>query len=198
MENALIECLLERDHGEISSTLAFYILIDHQSSNDGNSTSIDPHDTDALFPPISQLVVPAQPKPKNKDDFEATGHHAHPGDLVIPATPKTAGHRAIRPNSGHMSTNIDIPSGPKQACRISTTHQNLSTLVLPSKPKCSNGGIDSVRSMPGPSNATLAPKMFNEAEDIAMDYMDVDPIPSRINPAGKCFTYCGHSIQFID
>ncbi|KIK72680.1 hypothetical protein PAXRUDRAFT_21702, partial [Paxillus rubicundulus Ve08.2h10] len=68
---------------------------DQQSSGEG--TSIDLHATEPQFPPISQLVVPAQPKPTKNKDFETTGHHARPGKLVIPAAPKTAGNQAIRP-----------------------------------------------------------------------------------------------------
>ncbi|KIK74499.1 hypothetical protein PAXRUDRAFT_18256 [Paxillus rubicundulus Ve08.2h10] len=151
-----------------------------QSSGEG--TSIDPHATEPHFPPISQLVVPAQPKPRKNNDFEATGHHTRPGELVIPATPKTAVNQAIRTLPQHTSTQIDIPSRPKKVCRISTTRQSLSTLFLPSEPKASHSRLDSVQSMPGPSNPILAPNVFNEPEDIAMDHMDVDPSPSQINP----------------
>ncbi|KIK77818.1 hypothetical protein PAXRUDRAFT_17247 [Paxillus rubicundulus Ve08.2h10] len=146
----------------------------------GEGTSIDPHATEPQFLPISQLVVPAQPKPRKNKDFKATQHHAHPGELVIPAAPKTAVNQAIRPPPQHTSTQIDIPSGPRKAHRISTTHQSLSTHFLPSEPK--DSCLNSVQSMPGPSNPILAPDVFNEPEDIAMDYMDVGPSPSQINP----------------
>ncbi|KAF8833714.1 hypothetical protein BDN67DRAFT_985840 [Paxillus ammoniavirescens] len=152
-----------------------------QSSGEG--TSIDPHATEPHFLPISQLVVPAQLKPRKNKDFKATRHRARPGELVIPAAPKTAGHQAIRPPPQHISTQIDIPSGPKKAHRISTTRQNLLTLLLPSEPKASHSHINSLQSTPGPSNPISAPDVFNEPEDITMDYMDVDPSPSQINPS---------------
>ncbi|KIK72003.1 hypothetical protein PAXRUDRAFT_120163, partial [Paxillus rubicundulus Ve08.2h10] len=117
---------------------------DQQSSGEG--TSINPHATEPQFPPISQLIVPAQPKPTKKKDFEATGHHARPGKLVIPAAPKTAGNQAIRPLPQRTSAQINIPSGPKKARRISTTRQNLSALLLPSEPKASHSRIDSLQS----------------------------------------------------
>ncbi|KIK75643.1 hypothetical protein PAXRUDRAFT_172159 [Paxillus rubicundulus Ve08.2h10] len=174
-----------------------------QSSGEG--TSINPHATEPHFPPISQLVIPAQPKPRKNKDFEATGHHTHPGELVIPVAPKTAGKQAahfptdsqttnaddikqclqIRPLPQHMSAQIDIPSRPKKTHRISTTCQSLSMLFLPSEPKASHSRLNSVQSTPGPSNPILAPNVFNKPEDITMDYMDVDPSPSQINPSGK-------------
>ncbi|KAF8835235.1 hypothetical protein BDN67DRAFT_984750 [Paxillus ammoniavirescens] len=64
---------------------------------------------------------------RTNKDFEAAGHHARPGELVIPAAPKAAGNQVIRP----------LPQSPD---------------------------------------------VFNEPEDITMDYMDVDPSPSQINP----------------
>ncbi|KIK73589.1 hypothetical protein PAXRUDRAFT_20694 [Paxillus rubicundulus Ve08.2h10] len=149
----------------------------------GEGTSLDPHATEHHFPPISQLVVPAQPKPRKNEDFEATRHHARPGELVIPVAPKTAVNQVIRPPPQHTSAQIDIPSGPQKAHRISTTRQSLSTLFLPSEPKASQSCLDSVQSVPGPSNPILAPDVFNKPEDIAMDYVDVDPSPSKINPA---------------
>ncbi|KAF8835189.1 hypothetical protein BDN67DRAFT_1015763 [Paxillus ammoniavirescens] len=149
----------------------------------GEGTSIDPHATEPHFPPISQLVIPAQPKPRKNKDFEATGHCARPGELIIPVAPKTAGNQVIRPPPQCMSAQIDIPSRPKKAPWISTTRQNLSTLLLPSEPKASHSCIDSLQSTPGPSNPILAPDVFNKPEDIAMDYMDVDPSPSQINPS---------------
>ncbi|KIK74005.1 hypothetical protein PAXRUDRAFT_20306 [Paxillus rubicundulus Ve08.2h10] len=94
----------------------------------GEGTSLNLHATEPHFPPISQLVVPAQPKPRKNKDFKATRHHARPGELVIPVAPKTA-------------------------------------------------------SAPGLSNPISAPDVFNKPEDIAMDYVDVDPSPSQINPA---------------
>ncbi|KIK72471.1 hypothetical protein PAXRUDRAFT_21948 [Paxillus rubicundulus Ve08.2h10] len=103
----------------------------------GEGTSLNPHATEPHFLPISQLVMPAHPKPRKNKDFEATRHHARPGELVIPGAPKTAVNQAIRPQ-------------PQP---------------------------------PGPSNPILGPDVFNEPEDIAMDYMDVDPSPSQINPA---------------
>ncbi|KIK71879.1 hypothetical protein PAXRUDRAFT_99983, partial [Paxillus rubicundulus Ve08.2h10] len=148
---------------------------DQPSSGEG--TSIDLHATEPQFLPISQLVVPAQPKPTKNKDFEATGHHTCPGKLVIPAAPKTAGNQVIRPPPQRTSAQIDIPSGPTKVCRISTTRQNLSALLLPSEPKASHSRIDSLQSTPGPSNPTSAPDVFNEPEDITMDYMDVDPSP---------------------
>ncbi|KIK75135.1 hypothetical protein PAXRUDRAFT_19247 [Paxillus rubicundulus Ve08.2h10] len=151
-----------------------------QSSGEG--TSIDLHATEPHFLPISQLIVPAQPKPRKNKDFEATGHHTRPGELVIPAVPKTTVNQAIRPPPQCMSTQIDIPSGPKKARRISTTRQNLSTFFLPSEPKASHSRLASVQSMPAPSNPISAPDVFNEPEDITMDYMDVDPSPLQINP----------------
>ncbi|KIK78048.1 hypothetical protein PAXRUDRAFT_165037 [Paxillus rubicundulus Ve08.2h10] len=149
----------------------------------GEGTSFDLHATEHHFLPISQLVVPAQPTPRKNKDFEATRHHACPGELVIPAAPKTTVNQVIRPPPQRMSAQIDIPSGPEKACRISTTHQSLSTLFLPSEPKASQSCLDSLQSVPGPSNPILAPDVFNEPEDIVMDYMDVDPSPSQINPA---------------
>ncbi|KIK77151.1 hypothetical protein PAXRUDRAFT_17688 [Paxillus rubicundulus Ve08.2h10] len=148
----------------------------------GEGTSLNLHATEPHFLPISQLVVPAQPKPRKNKDFEATQHHARPGELVIPAAPKTTVNQAIRPPPQHMSAQIDIPSGPKKASRISTTHQSLLTLFLPSEPKASHSCLDSVQSEPGPSNPILASDVFNEPEDITMDYVDVDPSPSQINP----------------
>ncbi|KIK74918.1 hypothetical protein PAXRUDRAFT_18243 [Paxillus rubicundulus Ve08.2h10] len=124
----------------------------------GEGTSLDLHATEHHFPPISQLVIPAQPKPRKNEDFEATRHHACPGELVIPAAPKTAVNQAA-------------------------TALILSTFFLPSEPKASHSCLDSVHSAPGPSNPILAPDVFNEPEDIAMDYVDVDPSPSQINPA---------------
>ncbi|KIK75147.1 hypothetical protein PAXRUDRAFT_19232 [Paxillus rubicundulus Ve08.2h10] len=118
----------------------------------GEGTSLDPHATEPHFLPIPQLVVPAQPKPRKNEDFEATQHHARPGELVIPAAPKTAVNQAIRPQPHCMSAQIDIPSGPKKSHRISTTRQSLSTLFLPSEPKASHSCLDSVQSAPGPSN----------------------------------------------
>ncbi|KIJ10061.1 hypothetical protein PAXINDRAFT_16907 [Paxillus involutus ATCC 200175] len=152
-----------------------------QSSGEG--TSIDLHATEPHFPPISQLIVPAQPKPRTNKDFQAAGHHTRSGQLVIPAAPKTSGNPVIRPPPQRMSAQIDIPCGPKKARRISTTRQNLSTISLPSEPKASHSRIDSAQSTPGPSNPISAPDIFNEPEDIAMDYMDVDPSPSPINPS---------------
>ncbi|KIK72760.1 hypothetical protein PAXRUDRAFT_179972, partial [Paxillus rubicundulus Ve08.2h10] len=151
----------------------------------GEGTSIDLHATEPHFPPISQLVIPAQPKPRKNKDFKATGHHAHPVELEIPVAPKTAGNQAIRPPPQCTSTQIDIPSGPKKAHRISTTRQSLSMLFLPSEPKASHSRLNSVQSTPGPSNPILAPNVFNEPEDIMMDYMDVDPSPSQINPLAR-------------
>ncbi|KIK76019.1 hypothetical protein PAXRUDRAFT_18503 [Paxillus rubicundulus Ve08.2h10] len=169
----------------------------------GEGTSLNPRATEPHFLPISQLVVPAQLKPRKNKDFKATRHHARPGELVIPAAPKTAVNQAvhfptdsqttnaddikqcpqIRPLPQRTSTQIDIPSGPKKARRISTTHQSLSTLFLPSEPKASHSCLDSLQSAPGLSNPIPAPDVFNEPEDIAMDYMDVDPSPLQINPA---------------
>ncbi|KAF8833892.1 hypothetical protein BDN67DRAFT_985724 [Paxillus ammoniavirescens] len=149
----------------------------------GKGTSINPHATEPHFPPISQLVVPAQPKPRTNKDFKAAGHHACPWELIIPAAPKTTGNQAIRPPPQHMSVQIDIPSGPKKACRISTTRQNLLMILLPSEPKASHSHIDSLQSTPGPSNPISAPDVFNKPEDIVMDYMDVDSSPSQINPS---------------
>ncbi|KIK85601.1 hypothetical protein PAXRUDRAFT_152669 [Paxillus rubicundulus Ve08.2h10] len=117
----------------------------------GEGTSIDLHATEPYFLPISQIVVQGELKPRKNKDFEATGHHAHPGELVIPAAPKTAENQAIRPLPQHMSAQIDIPSGPKKAHRISTTCQNLLMLLLPSEPKVPHSHLDSVQSMPGPS-----------------------------------------------
>ncbi|KIJ07851.1 hypothetical protein PAXINDRAFT_18983 [Paxillus involutus ATCC 200175] len=154
-----------------------------QSSGEG--TSIDPHATEPHFLPISQLIIPAQPKPRMNKDFQAAGHHARSGQLVIPAAPKTSGNSVIRPLPQRMSAQIDIPCGPKKARRISTTCQNLSTISLPSEPKASHSRIDSAQSTPGPSNPILAPNIFNEPEDIVMDYMDVDPSPSQINPSAR-------------
>lgn len=171
----------------------------------GKGTSINLHATEPHFPPISQLVVPAQPKPRMNKDFQAAGHHARSGQLVIPVAPKTSGNPVvrfptnsqtthaddikqcpqIRPPPQRMSAQIDIPCGPKKARGISTTRQNLSTISLPSEPKASHSRIDSAQSTPGPSNPISAPDIFNEPEDIAMDYMDVDPSPSQINPSGK-------------
>ncbi|KIK73245.1 hypothetical protein PAXRUDRAFT_21073 [Paxillus rubicundulus Ve08.2h10] len=148
----------------------------------GGGTSLNPHATEPHFPPISQLIVPAQLKPRKNKDFEDTWHHTRPGELVIPAAPKTAVNQVIRPLPQHTSAQIAIPSGPKKARRVSTTHQSLSTLFLPSEPKASHSRLDSVQSTPGPSNPISAPNVFNEPEDIAMDYMDVDPSPSQINP----------------
>ncbi|KIK77980.1 hypothetical protein PAXRUDRAFT_17143 [Paxillus rubicundulus Ve08.2h10] len=139
--------------------------------------------SEAMVYHLPTLVIPAQPKPRKNKDCEATGHHARPGELVIPAAPKTAGNQVIRPPPQRMSTQIDIPSRPKKAHRISTTHQSLSTLFLPSEPKASHSHLDSVQSTPVPSNPILAPDVFNEAEDIVMDCMDVDPSPSQINPS---------------
>ncbi|KIJ07016.1 hypothetical protein PAXINDRAFT_19784 [Paxillus involutus ATCC 200175] len=149
----------------------------------GKGTSINLHATEPHFPPISQLIVPAQPKPRTNKDFQAAGHHARSGQLVIPAAPKTSGNLVIRPPPQRMSAQIDIPCGPKKARRISTTCQNLSTISLPSEPKASHSRIDSAQSTPGPSNPISAPDIFNKPEDIAMDYMDVDPSPSQINPS---------------
>ncbi|KAF8835536.1 hypothetical protein BDN67DRAFT_984559 [Paxillus ammoniavirescens] len=174
----------------------------HQRSA-GEGTSINLHATEPHFPPISQLVIPAQLKPRKNKDFEAAGHHTRPGELVIPAAPKTAGNQVvhfttnsqtthaddikqrpqIRPPPQHMSTQIDIPSGPKKARRISTTQQNLLMILLPSEPKASHSRINSLQSTPGPSNPISTPNVFNEPEDITMDYMDVDPSPSQINPS---------------
>ncbi|KIK78946.1 hypothetical protein PAXRUDRAFT_162638 [Paxillus rubicundulus Ve08.2h10] len=163
-----------------------------QSSGEG--TSLDPHATGPHFLPISQLVVPAQLKPRKNKDFEATQHHTHLGELVIPAAPKTAVNQAIRPPPQRTSTQVVIPSRPKKAHRISTTRQSLSTLFLPSEPKASHSCLDSVQSVPGLSNPISAPDVFNKPEDITMDYMDVDPSPSQINPAArlqqKAFSGC--------
>ncbi|KIK74678.1 hypothetical protein PAXRUDRAFT_171626 [Paxillus rubicundulus Ve08.2h10] len=160
----------------------------------GEGTSLDPHATEPHFPPISQLVVPAQPEPRKNKDFEATRSHAHPGELVIPAAPKTTVNQAIRPLPQHTSAQIAIPSGPKKARRISTTCQSLLMLFLPSESKASHSRLDSVQSMPGPSNPISAPNVFNKPEDIMMDYMDVDPSPSQINPSArlqkKAFSLC--------
>ncbi|KIK78686.1 hypothetical protein PAXRUDRAFT_16740 [Paxillus rubicundulus Ve08.2h10] len=152
----------------------------------GERTSIGPHATQPHFPPISQLIFPAQPKPRKNKDCEATRHHARPGELVIPAAPKTPGNQVclqIKPPPQCTSTQIDIPSGPKKVRRISTTCQSLSTLFLPSEPKASHSRLDSVQSMPGPSNPISAPNVFNEPADIAMDYMDVHQSPLQINPS---------------
>ncbi|KIK77643.1 hypothetical protein PAXRUDRAFT_166193 [Paxillus rubicundulus Ve08.2h10] len=149
----------------------------------GEGTNLNPHATEPHFLPISQLIVPAQPKPRKNKDFKATGHHTRPGELIIPVAPKTTVNQAIRPPPQHTSPQIAIPSGPNKACRISTTRQSLSTLFLPSEPKASHSGLDSVQSTPGPSNPISAPDVFNEPEDITMDYMDVDPSPSQINPS---------------
>ncbi|KIK72758.1 hypothetical protein PAXRUDRAFT_43703, partial [Paxillus rubicundulus Ve08.2h10] len=148
----------------------------------GEGTSLDPHATKHHFLPISQLVIPAQLKPRKNEDFKATWHHAHPGELVIPAAPKTAVNQAIRPLPQHTSVQIDIPCRPQKARRISTTRQSLLTLFLPSEPKAAQSYLDSVQSVPGPSNPILAPDVFNEPEDITMDYVDVDPSPLQINP----------------
>ncbi|KAF9230460.1 hypothetical protein BU15DRAFT_69180 [Melanogaster broomeanus] len=144
----------------------------------GEESRVEPHAAEALYPPISQLVIPAQPEPSKKNNSKATGPQAHLGRLVIPSAPKTAGNWVIRPLSQHLSAKIVIPSGPKQARRTSATHRNISTLILPSEPKPSNNKIDSVQSAPGPSNSLLS-----EAENIALDTMDVDAIPSQINPS---------------
>ncbi|KIK75396.1 hypothetical protein PAXRUDRAFT_172966 [Paxillus rubicundulus Ve08.2h10] len=182
----------------------------------GEGTSLDPHATEPHFPPISQLIVPAQLKPRKRKNkyFEATRHHSRPGELVIPAAPKTAVNQAvhfptdsqttnaddikqcphIRPPPQCASTQIAIPSGPKKAHRISTTRQSLSMLFLPSERKASHSCLDSVQSMPGLSNPILAPDVFKKPEDITMDYMDVDPSPSQINPLGKWF----HIQSFYD
>ncbi|KIK76795.1 hypothetical protein PAXRUDRAFT_17937 [Paxillus rubicundulus Ve08.2h10] len=148
----------------------------------GEGTSLDPHATEPHFLPISQLIVPAQPKPRKNKDFEATRHHARPWELVIPAVPKTAVNQAIRPPPQRTSAQISIPSGPKKVHRRSTTHQSLLMLFLPSEPKASHSCLDFVQSTPGPSNPISAPNVFNEPEDITMDYMDVDPSPLQINP----------------
>ncbi|KIK82217.1 hypothetical protein PAXRUDRAFT_14856 [Paxillus rubicundulus Ve08.2h10] len=157
-------------------------MVYHLPASSGEGTSLDPHATEPHFLPISQLVIPAQLKPRKNKDFEATGHHARPGELVIPVAPKTAVNQTIRPPPQHTSAQIDIPSGPKKAHRISTTRQSLSMLFLPSEPKASHSYLDSVQSTPGLSNPISAPDVFNEPEDIAMDYMDVEPSPSQINP----------------
>ncbi|KAF9222499.1 hypothetical protein BS17DRAFT_768083 [Gyrodon lividus] len=133
----------------------------------------------APYCPISQLTIPAQPKPRKEHDSEATGHQGHPRDLVIPAAPKATGNCAVRPLSQRLSTKIVIPNGPKQAHRTPTTCQNISTLVLPAEPKTSNHKIDSVQSTPGPSNTVLAPDILSGSDNIAMDVADVDPIPSQ-------------------
>ncbi|KIK79143.1 hypothetical protein PAXRUDRAFT_16488 [Paxillus rubicundulus Ve08.2h10] len=130
-----------------------------QSSGEG--TSLNPHATEPHFLPISQLVVPAQPKPRKNKDFEAIWHHAHPGELVIPAAPKTAVNQVA-------------------------TASILSMLFLPSEPKASHSCLDSVQSAPGLSNPISAPDVFNKPEDINMDYVGVDPSPSQINPADLC------------
>ncbi|KIK78773.1 hypothetical protein PAXRUDRAFT_16693 [Paxillus rubicundulus Ve08.2h10] len=169
----------------------------------GEGTSLNPRATEPHFLPISQLVVPPQPKPRKNKDFEATRHHARPGELVIPAAPKATVNQAIhfptdsqtmnaddikqclqiRPPPQCTSAQIATPSGPKKARRISTTRQSLSTLFLPSEPKASHSRLDSVQSTPGLSNPISAPDVFNKPEDITMDYMDVDPSPSQINPS---------------
>ncbi|KIK74174.1 hypothetical protein PAXRUDRAFT_20141 [Paxillus rubicundulus Ve08.2h10] len=118
--------------------------------------------SEAMVYHLPVLVVLAQPKPRKNKDFEATRHHARPGELVIPVAPKTAVNQAIRPQPQHTSTQTDIPSGPKKA---------------------SHSCLDSVQSAPGQSNPISAPDVFNEPEDITMDYVDVDPSPSQINPA---------------
>ncbi|KIK74866.1 hypothetical protein PAXRUDRAFT_174460 [Paxillus rubicundulus Ve08.2h10] len=156
----------------------------------GEGASINLHATEPHFLPISQLVVPAQPKPRKNKDCEATGHHNCPGELEIRQF-KTMNADdikqclQIRPLPQCTSAQIDIPSRPKKVCRISTTHQSLSTLFLPSEPKASHSHLDSVQSMSGPSNPISAPDVFNEPEDNAMDYMDVDPSPLQINPAAR-------------
>ncbi|KIK81657.1 hypothetical protein PAXRUDRAFT_155567 [Paxillus rubicundulus Ve08.2h10] len=156
--------------------------LNQESSREGSC--IESHTTEALYPHIAQLVVPAQPNPSNKRDFEASGHQAHFGGLVITSAPNTTGNQVIRPLSQHMSVKIVIviPNRPKQACRISTTHQNPLTLVLPSEPKALNSKIDSAQSMPVTSNAILAANILSEPENFAMDIMDVYPIPLQINP----------------
>ncbi|KIK76621.1 hypothetical protein PAXRUDRAFT_169351, partial [Paxillus rubicundulus Ve08.2h10] len=120
---------------------------------------------------------------------------AHLGGLVIPSAPKTAGSWAIRPPSQPMSTKIVIPSGLKQACRISTTCQqahmismtrkNLLTIVLHLEPKASNSKFNSTQSMPGPCNPILAANILTTLQSFAMDITDVDPLPLQINPLGE-------------
>ncbi|KAF8835236.1 hypothetical protein BDN67DRAFT_1015715 [Paxillus ammoniavirescens] len=131
-----------------------------QSSGEG--TSIDLHATKPHFPPISQLIVPAQPKPrKNKDKQGLQGRWV-----------SCSSWGACNPSS----TQDRWKSGGH------CLNQNLSTILLPSEPKASHSYIDSLQSTPGPSNPISAPDVFNEPEDITMDYMDVDPSPSQINP----------------
>ncbi|KIK76689.1 hypothetical protein PAXRUDRAFT_18017 [Paxillus rubicundulus Ve08.2h10] len=70
-----------------------------------------------------------------------------------------------------------IPAAPKTTVNqaIRPPPQRTSAQIdIPSGPK---------KSVPGLSNPISAPDVFNEPEDIAMDYMDVDPSPSQINPA---------------
>ncbi|KIK76161.1 hypothetical protein PAXRUDRAFT_18401 [Paxillus rubicundulus Ve08.2h10] len=105
-----------------------------QSSGEG--TSLNLHATEPHFLPISQLVVPAQPKPRKNKDFKATQHHTCPGELVIPVAPKTAVNQAA-------TASIQCQAHPIQY---------------------------------------WLPMYSNESEDIVMDYMDVDPSPSQINP----------------
>ncbi|KAF8834799.1 hypothetical protein BDN67DRAFT_985057 [Paxillus ammoniavirescens] len=133
-----------------------------QSSGEG--TSMDPHTTEPHFLPISQLVVPAQPKPRKNKDFEATGHCTRPGELVIPAAPKTAGNQAVRfPTNSQTMNAGDIKQCPQ------------------------------IRPPP------QSPDVFNEPEDITMDYMDVDPSPSQINPSArleqKAFSGCSGALK---
>ncbi|KIK96308.1 hypothetical protein PAXRUDRAFT_138725, partial [Paxillus rubicundulus Ve08.2h10] len=140
------------------------------------------------YPPIPQLVTPAQPKPRKKNDSRETGYRAHPGGLVTPSAPRTVGNWVIRPLSQCPSTKIVVPSRPKQhgACyhltpRTPATCQNISKPILPSEPKTSNDRFDSLQSAPGPSNALLAPNISSTSGEIAMDITDADVIPSQIN-----------------
>ncbi|KAF9222794.1 hypothetical protein BS17DRAFT_767555 [Gyrodon lividus] len=150
-----------------------------EGSRNNNSTGVKPQAAKAPYRPISQLTIPAQPKPRKKHDSKATGYQGHPQDLVIPAAPKATGNCTVRPLSQCLSAKIVIPSGLKQARRTPATCQNILTLVLPTEPKTSNHKIDSVQSTPGPSNMVLALDILSGSDNIAMDVADVDPIPSQ-------------------
>ncbi|KAF9225441.1 hypothetical protein BS17DRAFT_765986 [Gyrodon lividus] len=66
--------------------------VDSSPKSSGEGSSVKPQAAKAPYCPISQLIIPAQPKPRKKHDSEATGHQGHPQDLVIPAASKATGN----------------------------------------------------------------------------------------------------------